>query len=42
VDFSRPVDQRNVPLPDGSFGKDVTYQKYGAFAQITKLFWDEN
>ncbi|MDV2460284.1 energy transducer TonB [Elizabethkingia anophelis] len=41
VDFSRPVDQRNVPLSDGSFGKDVTYQKYGAFAQITKLFWDE-
>lgn len=36
-----PWIERNVPLSDGSFGKDVTYQKYGAFAQIAKLFWDE-
>lgn len=41
VDFSRPIDQRNKPLPDGSFGKDVYYKKFGAFSQITKTFFDE-
>lgn len=41
VDFERPVSERNIPLPDGTFGKDVAYQKYGAFAQLTKLFFDE-
>ncbi|ASW73490.1 energy transducer TonB [Chryseobacterium piperi] len=41
VDFSRPVNERNTPLPDGTFGKDVTYQKYGIFAQVTKLFFDD-
>ncbi len=41
VDFSRPIDQRNVQLPDGSYGKDVYYKKYGAFAQLTKTFFNE-
>lgn len=41
VDFDRPVNERNIPLANGTFGKDVIYQKYGAFAQITKLFFDD-
>ncbi|MHA4807761.1 TonB-dependent receptor domain-containing protein [Flavitalea flava] len=41
VDFSRPIDQRNVPLKDGSFGKNVEYEKFGAFTQVTKTFLDE-
>jgi len=41
VDFSRPVAERNIPLADGSFGKDVYYRKYGAFFQGTKTFLDE-
>lgn len=41
VDFSRPVADRNKPLTDGSFGNIVRYRKYGAFAQITKTFFDE-
>lgn len=41
VDFSRPVNERNIPLSNGTFGKDVTYQKYGIFAQVTKLFFDD-
>lgn len=41
VDFERPVAERNIPLNDGSFGKDVIYQKYGIFTQFTKLFFDE-
>jgi outer membrane receptor protein involved in Fe transport len=41
VDFNRPVNERNIPLANGTFGKDVIYQKYGAFAQITKLFFDD-
>ena len=41
VDFRRPVSQRNVPLPDGTFGKDVYYEKYGAFVQATKTFLEE-
>ncbi|MBK1896732.1 TonB-dependent receptor [Chryseobacterium paridis] len=41
VDFDRPVKERNIPLSNGTFGKDVIYQKYGAFAQITKLFFDD-
>ncbi|MXV50239.1 TonB-dependent receptor [Pedobacter sp. HMF7647] len=41
VDFSRPIDQRNKPLADGSFGDDVTYKKFGAFAQATKTLFDE-
>lgn len=41
VDFSRPVAERNVALRDGSFGKNVYYKKYGAFAQATKTFFEE-
>ncbi len=41
VDFSRPIDQRNKPEKDGSFGKDVLYKKFGGFAQVTKAFFDE-
>ena len=36
VDFSRPIAERNLPLKDGSFGKNVYYKKYGAFSQLTK------
>jgi len=41
VDFSRPIDERNKPEKDGSFGKDVLYKKFGGFAQATKTFFDE-
>ncbi|WP_413667789.1 TonB-dependent receptor [Mucilaginibacter sp. Mucisp86] len=41
VDFSRPIADRNTPLADGTFGKDVIYKKYGAFTQVTKTFFDE-
>jgi hypothetical protein len=40
VDFSRPIDQRNVPLKDGSFGSNIYYKKFGAFSQVTKTFLD--
>ena len=42
VDFFRPVADRNIPLPDGSFGKLIHYRKYGAFAQVTKTFFDDH
>ncbi|MFL5738814.1 MAG: TonB-dependent receptor domain-containing protein [Flavisolibacter sp.] len=41
VDFSRPIDERNKALKDGSFGKNVYYKKFGAFTQVTKTFFDE-
>jgi iron complex outermembrane receptor protein len=41
VDFSRPIAERNTPLKDGSFGKHVFYEKFGAFAQATKTFFAE-
>ncbi len=48
VDFSRPIDERNKPVqvdgkvPDSSnFGSNVYYKKFGAFAQITKTFFEE-
>ncbi|MCL8536221.1 TonB-dependent receptor [Chryseobacterium gallinarum] len=41
VDFTRPVNERNIPLADGTFGKNVIYQKYGAFIQLTKLFFED-
>lgn len=41
VDFSRPVAERNKPLDNGSFGSNVYYNKIGAFAQLTKTFFDE-
>ncbi len=41
VDFSRPLAERTVADKDGSFGKNQYYSKYGAFGQVTKLFFDE-
>lgn len=41
VDFTRPIAERNTALPDGSYGSDVIYKKFGAFAQATKTFFDE-
>jgi len=41
VDFSRPIADRNKELPDGSYGKNIYYKKFGGFAQITKTFFDE-
>jgi iron complex outermembrane recepter protein len=41
VDFSRPIAERNTPLKDGSFGDDIYYKKFGAFAQATKTFFDD-
>jgi outer membrane receptor protein involved in Fe transport len=41
VDFSRPIAERNVPLKDGSFGRNILYEKFGGFAQATKTFLDE-
>ncbi|MBS1513061.1 MAG: TonB-dependent receptor [Bacteroidetes bacterium] len=41
VDFSRPVAERNTPLPDGSFGKNTYYKKFGGFAQLTKTVLDD-
>jgi outer membrane receptor protein involved in Fe transport len=39
VDFSRPLDTRTLPDATGSFGKNQIYTKYGAFGQVTKLFF---
>jgi iron complex outermembrane receptor protein len=41
VDFKRPINERSVPLDDGSYGDDVYYKKFGAFGQITKTFFEE-
>ena len=41
VDFSRPISERNKQLKDGSFGKNVHYNKVGFFTQVTKTFFDE-
>lgn len=41
VDFSRPVAERNLPLDNGSFGKNVRYTKYGFFTQATKTLLKE-
>ncbi len=42
VDFKRPIADRNTPLPDGSFGSNTYYEKFGGFAQVTKkLFQDK-
>lgn len=41
VDFSRSIDDRNKPLPDGTYGKNVHYKKYGGFAQATKTLLEE-
>nr|WP_223878118.1 TonB-dependent receptor [Chryseobacterium vrystaatense] len=41
VDFNRPVSERNIPLSDGTFGNNVIYRKYGAFVQLTRLFFQD-
>lgn len=41
VDFKRPVADRNTALPDGSFGDNVYYKKFGGFAQATKTLFKE-
>ena len=41
VDFKRPNADRNKPLADGSFGDNVYYKKFGAFAQVTKTLLEE-
>lgn len=41
VDFSRPIAERNSPLPDNTFGKNIYYKKFGGFAQLTKTFFNE-
>jgi outer membrane cobalamin receptor len=41
VDFSRPIEERNTPEADGSFGKNVYYKKFGGFAQVTKKLFQE-
>ena len=41
VDFSRPIEQRNKPLKDGTFGDNMFYKKFGVFSQVTKTFFDE-
>jgi iron complex outermembrane recepter protein len=38
VDFGLPLEQRTLPQPDGSFGENQYYRKYGAFVQGSKLF----
>jgi outer membrane receptor protein involved in Fe transport len=41
VDFDRPLAERTVADKDGSFGNKQLYRKYGAFGQVTKLFFNE-
>jgi hypothetical protein len=41
VDFSKSLEERTIANGEGSFGKNQYYTKYGAFGQITKLFWKE-
>jgi len=41
VDFSRPIADRNKQLPDGTYGNKIHYKKVGAFAQVTKTFFEE-
>jgi iron complex outermembrane receptor protein len=40
VDFTRPIEARNTPLPDGSFGSNTYYKKFGGFVQATKFFFN--
>lgn len=41
VDFKRAIADRNSALPDGSFGSNTYYKKFGAFAQVTKTFFKD-
>jgi outer membrane cobalamin receptor len=42
VDFSRAIAERNTALPDGSFGKNTYYKKFGGFVQATKTIFNEH
>ncbi len=41
VDFTRPIADRNTALPDGSFGSNTYYKKFGGFVQVTKTLFNE-
>jgi iron complex outermembrane receptor protein len=41
VDFSRPIEERNLPEANGSYGSNVYYKKVGGFAQVTKTLFSE-
>jgi iron complex outermembrane receptor protein len=41
VDFSRPIADRNTVLPDGSFGNNIYYKKFGGFVQLSKTFFND-
>ena len=41
VDFKRPIESRNTALPDGSFGDNTYYKKFGGFVQATKTFFND-
>ncbi len=41
VDFGRSIADRNTPLADGSFGSNVYYKKFGAFAQVSKTLLND-
>ena len=41
VDFSRPIADRNTPLPDGSYGNNTYYKKFGGFVQASKTFFQD-
>ena len=41
VDFKRPIEERNAPLADGSYGSNIYYKKFGGFAQVTKKLFND-
>ena len=41
VDFTRAIADRNTALPDGSFGKNTYYKKFGGFIQLSKTFFND-
>ena len=41
VDFKRPISDRNTALPNGSFGSNIYYKKFGGFAQVTKKLFND-
>lgn len=41
VDLSKPIDKRTTADPDGSFGNNLYYRKYGAFVQGSKLLLND-
>ncbi|PWJ55941.1 TonB-dependent receptor-like protein [Dyadobacter jejuensis] len=36
VDFSRPISERTQPMEDGTFGKRIPYQVFGAYVSASK------